>query len=70
MSGGILFGRFYGTLRIPEAGKARQILHLALRQEGNEMAGQLLAESAVDPTEFEVPSFVRLKRQPEPQSPQ
>lgn len=59
--GGQLMGRFAGTMPTEDARKHRHSLLLLLRPDGDELEGQLVAQTLSDPDIFALPGFVRLK---------
>jgi CubicO group peptidase (beta-lactamase class C family) len=56
-------GWLYGFMPTPAARRHQpHILALSLRREGDELVGQVVAETILDPGYFALPSFVRLRR--------
>lgn len=58
--GGQLMGRFAGTMLTDDARKHRHSQLLLLRPQGNELVGQLVAQTLSDPDIFALPGFLRL----------
>lgn len=63
--GGLLMGRFPGTMPTDDAMRHRHSFLLLLRPQGEELVGQLVAQTLGDPEVFALSSFVRLSHEPE-----